>query len=268
MASYKMIRPSIVLTFLLGAGLTLNACDKKEAKKDLAPQTKALQPDDPTAQSQAFAINTSDSKITFEMDAELEHISGRAPQSASGNFSVDLSDVTKTTGLIKIDLLELSIYQQKRESADGEFGKEEKNDTQNGHMRTWLQISDDGPSDEVEKNRFVEFKISEVSVSGEKNLSKIKEKDRKVTLNISGDVRLHGRFTKHTFPAEAVFSFTGDKVSSVHIVSKKTLDISLDKHDVHPRSAFNVLADKTLEAMGSKVAKVAKISLDITAIVK
>jgi hypothetical protein len=194
------------------------------------------------------------------MDAELEHISGRAPQSASGKLDVSLTHVTESTGIIKIDLLELSIFQKKRESSDAEFGKEQKNESQNGHMRTWLQISEDGSATEREKNRYLEFQIKEIKTSGPVDLSKLDGRERKLNLEVTGDVRLHGRVTPHTFPAEATFSYEGDKAVSLKVESKKPLGIDLEAHDIRPRSAFNVLAEKTLAALGSKVAKVAKVS--------
>jgi hypothetical protein len=215
--------------------------------------------------SQSFSVNQAASKVSFQMDAELEEISGRAPQSVSGSLHVDLQDITRSTGLIKIDLLQLSIYQKKRGSADEEFGEEVKNDKQNEHMRTWLQISSDGPADQVELNRYVEFKLEKIESQAEKNPSKLSGDTRRLDLTVTGSLRLHGRSTTHTFPAEAVFSFSGDKVQKLQVTSKEPIGVDLEKHDVRPRSAFDQLAEKTLSALGAKVAKVAQVSLQLEA---
>jgi polyisoprenoid-binding protein YceI len=234
---------SLALVLALAAA----GCSKPEEKKELAPESAELKEDKPTSAAKAYEVSTADSQVTFLMDAELEKIFGRAPKSTSGTLNVDLMDITKTSGLVKIDLLELSIFQKKRGSGDEEFGEETKNDRQNSDMRTWLQIEGDGEKE------------------GNANLAAQKGKSRKLDISVSGTLRLHGRTTEHTFPAEADFTFEGERALGVVVKSKEALQVGLDKHDVRPRSAFNVLADKTLDALGSKVSKIAQISLEISA---
>lgn len=258
LSSLRKIRPILAWTALTGT--LLLGCEESE-KKELAPESDVLKEDKAAATSLAYQVNSEASQVTFLMDAELEKISGRAPGSTSGSVNVDLTDLSKTTGLVKIDLLKLSIYQKKRESSDEAFGEEVKNEKQNEHMRTWLQISEDGPQEQREKNRYAEFKIAKVEPNTD--VRALQGNERKAEIVVTGTLRLHGRSSEHTFKADALFEFDGEKPVAFRVKGKEPLRVGLEKHDVHPRSAFDVLADKTLEALGSKVAKVAEVSLEI-----
>lgn len=263
-ARTKLIRSGSILGGTLLA-LSLAACESEPQEEALAPQVAELTAQAPAVKSLVFVVDQKASDVTFTMDAEKEKITGRAPASASGTLHVDLQDLTKSTGLVKIDLNELSLYQQKRDSADEEFSESTKSETQNEHMRTWLQISEDGPAQEREANRFAEFKIASVGLSSQNSVN---ESQPEAELQISGSLRIHGRVTEHRFPVRAKFYFKDGKATSIDFKSLKPIEVSLEKHDVRPRSAFGVLADKTLDALGAKVAKVAKISLKFSAKVK
>jgi hypothetical protein len=240
-------------------------CEDKPAQP-LAPTASALEaPKPPVAGAQAFVIDEASSKVDFTMDAELEKIFGRAPGALTGELFVDPKDVTKSTGLVKLDLDKLSIYQKKREKADQEFGEETKNEKQNKDMRTWFQIEADAPADQREKNRWVEFKIDRVENASAKDVTALPGAERKVTMTVSGDFRLHQRVTKKSAKVEVAFKYEGDKLQALQIKSLEPVDIGLEEHDVQPRSAFSKLADKGLDALGQKVAKIAKISLELGA---
>jgi hypothetical protein len=248
----------------LGGAVALAGCKKEE--KELAPEASALAAPAPAAPSAAtFVVDSVSSKVSFQMDAELEKIAGRAPGSAEGEIFVDPKDLTKTTGLIKVDLLKLSIYQTKRESADGEFGTEQKNETQNSHMQTWFQISPDAPADVREQNRFAEFKLKKVQTVSTADITTLSGPERRVTAEVLGDFRLHGRVSEQKVSVEVTFQFTGDKPTGLVLKTTQPFGVSLDAHDVRPRKAFDQLADATLETLGKKVNKVPQISFEVTA---
>ncbi len=250
--------------FALSCAFALASCKKEE--KELAPEASALAAPAPAAPSAAtFVVDGPSSKVSFQMDAELEKIAGRAPGSAEGEIFVDPKDLTKTTGLIKVDLLKLSIYQTKRESADAEFGSEQKNEKQNGHMQTWFQISPDAPADVREQNRFAEFKLKKVQAVSAADLTTLSGPERRVTADVLGDFRLHGRVSEQKLSVEATFQFTGDKPTSLVLKTTQPFGVSLEAHDVRPRQAFDQLADATLETLGKKVSKVPQISFEVTA---
>ena len=202
------------------------------------------------------------------MDAELEKIFGRAPGGLQGELYVDLKDLTKSTGLVKVDLDKLSIFQKTRKQADQEFSEETRNEKQNQDMRTWFEIQPDAPADIREKNRWVEFKIEKVTDSSASDVTALSGAERKVTLTVSGDLRLHQRVSKRSAKLQAAFKFDGDKPRSVHITTVEPFAVGLQEHDVRPRKAFDTLADKTLDALGAKVAKIAMVSLEFDAAAK
>jgi hypothetical protein len=248
-----------VLTLPVGFG-----CKKSEP--ELAPAASALASAQPTsAMAAKFLLDTPASGITFSMDAELEKISGRAPSSASGELFVDLMNVEKSSGLIKVNLDKLSIYKRNRDDAEGEFGEEEKSEKQKQHMRNWFQIAEDAPKKQRERNRWVEFKISKVRSASVKNVAEVPGPKRQVTATVTGEFLLHGRKTVKSIEAELSFDFDGDKPTGLGIKTTKPFEVGLDEHDVRPRKAFDQLADATLDALGAKVAKVAKVEIDARA---
>jgi polyisoprenoid-binding protein YceI len=259
--SLKFVGVSLVWAVLLAS----SGCEQKKSA-DLAPASSALAPAKPTSQgARRFKLDPAQSKVDFTMDAELEKISGRAPSALEGDVFVDLKDIGKSSGFLKLDLDKLSIYQKKRTKADGEFGEETRNEKQNADMRVWFEIAEDAPADVREKNRWVEFKLSKVTAPSVNDLSAQTGADRTLTATVGGDFRLHGRTKEHSAKVEVTVHYEGDEAKSVHVKTLEPLAVGLEEHDVRPRSAFSKLADKTLDTLGAKVAKVAKVSLDFTA---
>lgn len=246
--------------------LTLGAGCEDAPATPLAPTSSALASAAPkTAEAKRVVVDTASSKVTFVMDAALEKIHGEAPKSASGELFVDLADLTKTTGLLKVDLMELVLYQQKREDEKSDFGERQKSDLQNEHMRTWLQISPDAPEADREKNRYVEFKIEKVDEVSAANVMEMKGDERTVTATVSGELRLHGRSANKKAKVEVAFSFRGEALEQVRIKTLEPVPVGLEEHDVKPRETFGQLAKKTLGALGSKVASEAPVMIEVTA---
>lgn len=256
------------LILAAGFSIALGGCDEKPSAP-LAPSASALAPVLPPASgTAAFKVEPASSKVSFNMDSELEKIFGRAPGGLEGEFFIDLKDVSKSTGLVKVDLDKLSIYQQTRKGADQAFGEETKNEKQNKDMRNWFEIEADAPADAREKNRWAEFKVDSVSEPSAKDVTALSGAERKVTLTVSGDFRLHQRVSKRSVKLSILFKFAGDKPQSIHVTTLEPFSVGLEEHDVRPRTAFATLADKTLDALGAKVAKVAKVSLEFDASAK
>ena len=257
------VRRSVVPVALiaLASALVVGCEDKPSAS--LAPTASALASAQPTSvKALKFAVDAPESKVGFLMEAPVEKIHGKAPGSMAGEVFVDLLDVTKSTGLVKVDLFKLELFQQKRAKEGEEFGEEVKDATQNEHARAWLEISDDAPEKEREANRYIEFSIKKVETSGAKNVLEMTGDERTVQLTVSGDFRLHGRQTTKTAELELVFRFDGDKPVSAHVKTVKPFDVGLEEHEVRPRKGFGVIAKATLETLAPKVASRAAVSLD------
>lgn len=254
-----------VMVLAAALALGLSGCEDKPSGR-LAPVSSSLAPARPASEaSQKFEVEQKSSQVDFLMAAPIERIHGKAPESASGELNVDLSDITKSNGLIKVDLDKLALYHSRRDDEKGKFGEEDKNENQNKHMRTWFQISDDAPKEMREQNRYVEFKLDKVDSASAKNVLAMKGSERKITATVSGDFRLHGRKVKKTAKLELTFKFDGKMPVSVHVKTAEPVDVSLEAHDIKPRETFEKLASKTLGALGQKVAKTAPVSLEFDA---
>jgi polyisoprenoid-binding protein YceI len=246
-------------------GAVALGCEDKPAT-DLAPTASALAPAKPASATAAkFEVDAAETKVSFLMDAPLEKIHGKAPGSMSGELFVDLGDITKSSGLVKVDLFKLELFQQKRPKEGEEFGEEVKSDKQNEHAKAWLEIDAEAPEAKRQEYRYIEFKVTKIEAKGEKSISALKGDERKLTVTVTGEFRLHGRKTIKTTDMEVTVKYAGDKPVSAHFKSLTPLAVGLDEHDVRPREAFGKLAQKTLEAMAPKVAKEAAVSLEFEA---
>ncbi len=249
----------------VAAATLATACDDKPAGS-LAPVSSSLVAAKPASQkTTAFDVDTGKSNVEFLMQAPVENIHGKAPASVKGQLFVDLEDITKSTGLLRIDLEKLVVYQAKRKKEKGDLSPEDKSDKQNEDMKTWFEISDDAPAAAREKNRWVEFKLDKVDQASQKDVLGMSGAERKITATVSGDFLLHGRKVKKTAEIEITFKFDGDKPKSITLKTTKPVEVGLEEHDVKPRKAFEVLAAKTLSDLGQKVAQQAPVTFEITA---
>jgi hypothetical protein len=250
---------------VLALSAATSGCESKPSQP-LAPSSTALEPAPKPAQSQSFAVEAQGSKLSFEMSAPIEKIVGEAPDSAMGELHLNLNDLTKSTGLVKIDLDKLTLYQHKRTNQMDQYGDRSKSDKQNEHARAWLEIGEDAPPDKREENRWAELKINEiVNVRPQADVTKMSGAERKIQAVVVGDLRLHGRVARKRALIEATFKFDGDKPQTVTIKTTQPMGVGLDEHDVRPREGFGKLAKATLEKLSNKVAKEAPIELEFSA---
>jgi hypothetical protein len=253
---------------LAGLGFGFLGCRDKKPE-NLAPTASALAPAAPVGdKSQTFVADAASSQVRFLMEAPIEKIFGEAPGSVDGELFVNLEDVAKSTGLVRVDLEKLSIFQQKREDEKGQFSERKKNPLQNQHARTWLEISEDTPEDVRRANRFVEFRIARLEQPSAANLHSLSGAERTLNAIAVGDFRLHGRKNEKRVKVELRFAYAGEKPQTVHVRTLEPLAIGLEEYDVRPREAFGKLAQKTLDALGSKVAKTAPIEVEFDARLK
>jgi len=262
-----MSRTTSLATAIVIGATFFAGCSKSEGSggAQLAPAASSLASAAPaSAGARKFTVDKATSKVDFTMDAPQEKIRGHVPGAAEGELSIDLSDLKKTTGLVTVDVSGIELYQTKM-GDDGKPGPEQKNELQNQHVRTWLEISPDTPDEVRKENSSVQLSITSIDNVSEANVTKMTGAERKVTVTATGDFRLHGRKTKKTVELEATFRFDGDKPVSVTIKTAKPFAVGLAEHDVKPREAFGKLAQKTLELLAPKVAKDAMVTVELTA---
>lgn len=263
--------------FLLGVlclGGTLSGCKEKPSAQ-LAPTASALQAAPAAPSATQFSVDSASSKVTFLMDSPLEKIDGDASGGLSGELSVDLSDLSKSTGLVKVDLQKLVLYQQKREGEKTAYGERKKSDLQNEHARNWLQITPragDVTPEQAEANRWVEFKVDKLEAVSVPNVSAATGNERKLNATATGEFRLHGRKQPKSAKLELVVTYQGDKAQSIHVKTTEPLAIGLEEFEVNPRDDAGKFVKTLTEALSSglkgKVAQQAPIVLDFTATAK
>jgi len=260
---------ALVALGALGVGLVGTAgCEDKPAAPTtvIAPVSSALAPVKAAAMGAVkLTVDKAPSKIDFMMEAPKEKIHGKVTDATSGELNVDPNDLTKSTGLLTIDISSLEIFQAVADEKDGKFSEEKKSDAQNKHARTWLEISDDAPAKERADNARVQFAIKSIDVTGEKSLAKMTGPERKVMLVAKGEFLLHGHKAEKTTTLDATFKFDGDRLVSVLVKSAKPIAVDLAEFDVKPRDAFGRFAAKTLDVLAPKVNKEALVSVDFTA---
>jgi hypothetical protein len=264
-----MNRTTTTWLFLAALGALGAGCDgggeEKPAVK-LAPTSSALAaaPKAATADAKKFVIDKDSSKVDFLMEAPKEKIHGKVAGGTTGELQVELTDLTKSTGVVNVDLDKLELSQALVDDK-GKIGDEAKSEKQNEHARNWLEIGKDTPEDKRKRFATVQFEIKSIAVDGEKDLTKMTGAERKVPLKATGIFRLHGHETEKTAELEATFTFEGDKPASVRVKTVKPMAVGLAENDVKPRDAIGKLLAKGLEELAPKVAKEAPITLDFTA---
>jgi hypothetical protein len=246
-------------------------CGREESQQ-LAAKAGALQAAPAPVRAVQLAVQSDSSSVTFLMDSPLEKIDGDAPKSVSGELFVDTMDLAKSTGLVKVDLLQLTLYQQKRADEKGDYGARTKNELQNTHARDWLQIvPHDGEltAARAEENRWAEFKIDRLSDLSISDVSKLTGSDRKVMATATGAFRLHGRKAEKSAKIELGFKYDGDKLSSLSVRTVAPLVVSLQEFDVHPRDAagkfVKTVTDVISSTLKGKLANDAPVSISFTA---
>ncbi|HEX2882573.1 MAG TPA: hypothetical protein VHO25_23800 [Polyangiaceae bacterium] len=262
-------------SLLVVAALGMQIGCSKDEPKQLAPKAEALKAEPAPAMAMTLAVQTESSAVTFLMDSPLEKIDGDAPKSVSGELFVDTMDLAKSTGLVKVDLQKLTLYQQKRADEKGEYSTRAKNDLQNTHARDWLQIvahEGEVTAAQAEENRWVEFKIEKLSNLSATNVAQLTGSERKVTATVTGPLRLHGRKAEKSAKVELTFKYQESQLTAVSVKTLEPFAIPLEEFEVHPRDAagkfVKTLADAVAGSLKGKLAKEAPVSISFTAAAK
>jgi hypothetical protein len=255
---------------VVSLALISGACEKKPAP-NLAPTAESLGSAAPKAATALpFVAEESTSSVKFLMDSPLEKIEGDAPGSLSGDLFVDPTDLKKSSGLLKIDLDKLTLYQQKRGSESEAYGERKKSDGQNKHARGWLELEPrDGEvtPEQAKANRYVEFKLDSLETDTP-DVTKLEGAERKVNATVNGDFRLHGRKAKKSAKIELLFKYAGDTLESSQVKSVEPVPVDLDEFEVHPRDDTGKLMKTITEAISTnlkgKVSNVAPITFEFS----
>ncbi len=248
---------------LLGL-LAAVGCDKKKDEAALAPSASALEVSKGSASVVHYDVQK-DGKTSIDMPGVKEHI--KADTTASeGKLDVDLMDLTKSVGEVKVDLTTLKTHT---------FTDNDKNDAQTGHARNWMEVGSDYTKDAIEKYKWAVFAIRSIDNVSQADITKVvaTSKDgedvRTVTLTGHGEILVHGHAAKKDIPMEARFYWPAGakpetKPSRIVFATKTPIRVTLKEHDVRPRDTSGKLLDWTTSLI-SKVAETADISFEMTA---
>jgi len=249
--------------------VALAACDDKKATT--APVASSLAPSTPaptTNKTLKFAIDPR-SATTIDMPAPKEHIKA-VTEGAMGTIEVDPMNLANTRGEIKADMLSLTTKT---------FDDAAKDKSQTTHARTWLEVADgeEGKLDDSVKNanRWAVYAIRSIENLSATDLTKIAptkagaDEVRTVTATTRGELLLHGHKVDRDADVEVAFHYpvggAADTPSSLTIKSKKPFRTTLADYDVKPRDGFGKIAKGAFNLIGTKVAEVADVSLDLRA---
>ena len=254
--------PSKGAVLLFGAvAMTMGtACSKEEPSAARTAPPAASAPAQaaaaaPAAGQRRFEI--AEGTATFLIDAPLEKIKGRSTK-VRGTLDVDPSNLKTGKGQIEVDLAEL-----KTET----FGDAEKDTSQTGHARNWLEIGSDVEQKRRDENRWVRFTIKAIDDANPTKLAAAEAKNgqRAVTVQATGDLWLHGATSSKKVNVALTLDGPPEAPTSLRIVTTQPLKISLKEHDVKPRDLAGKFLSGALEKIGQKIDDTVQISLDLTA---
>ena len=264
------MKRAIVAALAVAVGIGVVGCDDKKATS-LAPAASSLAPSTPAPTANKTVKFTIDPKsvTSIDMPAPKEHIKA-GTDGASGAIEVDLMNLANTRGEIKADLLTLTTRT---------FGDAAKDKSQTGHARTWLEVADgeEGKLDDSVKtgNRWAVYAIRSVDGLSATDITKVAptkdgaDEVRTVTATTHGEFLLHGHKVDREAEVEVAFHYAAgspaDKPTSLTIKSKKPFRTTLADFDVKPRDGFGKIAKGAFNLIGTKVAEVADVSLDLRA---
>lgn len=242
-------------------GFSLWACESKEGDDaaqngSVLSSTRAAGP----STSHDFSVDTKASKLKVTMNAELEKIQALNRTGLSGGLRFAPGDLHKCEGQIRFDLLELELVHATARGESGDFGEMLASRKQNDDMRVWLEISSDTPPETLAEYRYATFEWRGVRAATPAVVPEVPGR-HVIDMEVAGRLSLHGKLVDRVVSLQLTVERSQQRVTSLEVATKKPLVVMLEEHDVRPRSAFGVLADRTLEAMGKKVAKEPEIDV-------
>jgi len=252
--------------------MTLPACQHEKPKAGALASASAASSAAPAPGSVPFTIDPASSRVTLRMDSPLEKIYGEAPGSVQGELSIDLGDVTKSTGVVKVALDRLTLFQEKRADEKRDYGERRKDEAQNKDAREWLQLEareGEIAAEQAERNRFPEFRVDRMENASASSIVALSGPRRDVGATARGEFLLHGRKNKKSAKLDLRFEYSGDQVQSVFVKTSEPFKVALEEYDVHPRNKvgkmLKSIGDALSGPLGKKVASEALIELEFTA---
>lgn len=189
---------------------------------------------------------------------------------AMGELKVDLDDLAKTRGTIKIDLLNIQSYS---------FADSDKNSKQTEHMLNWFEIGPDVDAKTREKNRWAVFEIKKITKADPANMKAGKPFTDEIGTGHFFNITAEGPLTVHGIKSNKTIELAvslwdvkpeGKRYKQAKRVllmrTVKPIEVSMKQHDIKPRDATGQFLSKALSVVGLKIADQVLISLDLRAV--
>lgn len=260
-----------VTAWLLCLG-SVSACRNETQRAGAQASASTAKSATPAQALVRFGIEPASSKVTLRMDSPLEKIYGEAPGSVEGDLQVDLAEITKSSGLVKVSLERLLLFQEKRSDEKKAYSERQKNEAENKDAREWLQLEareGEIAAEQAERNRWPQFKIDRLENASASSIEALSGAARDVGATARGEFLLHGRLNKKSVKVELRFEYAGDTPQSLTVKTSEPFQLSLEEYDIHPRSKAGKMLKTISEALagplGKKVAQEASIELEFTA---
>jgi hypothetical protein len=250
---------TIELSFLV---IALAACSP--AKGDVKPapiaDTSARPPKGPREIGDGPYRVAEKSTTSVDMPAPKEHIKAKTT-GALGTVQFDPRDVRATRGQVKIDLTTLTT---------STFDDAENNKAQTRHARMWLEAT---VGDEInEEHRWATFDITSADEATDDDVTRVVpvregELDvRAVMMTVHGLFMVHGRRVNKDVRVELRCKWPAGVGGRPHVIDVRTVrpfPAVLAEHEVKPRDEFGKVAKSAFNLLGTKVADVADVSVDL-----
>lgn len=244
------------------------ACDKKSdtaspgvtSASSVAPVAPP-----PTAMVVHYDL-AKDGKTHVDGPAPVEHLKAETT-ATQGTLDVDLMNLANSRGEVKVDLTTLTTHT---------FDSAEQDTKQTKDAAGWLEVGDAVKPDEREANRWAVYAIRSIDGLSASNVSKVApvkeggDDVRAVTLTTHGDFLLHGHKVDKAATVEVKFHYPAGAAadshpSSIEVRSKEPLKVTIADHDVKPRDNFGKIAKRAFGLLGTKVAEVLDVTLELRA---
>lgn len=277
---------------LLGA-VSCTQGDKGAGKAGTAPQPGGglgLAPAKDSGNAEVWSVAPAGS-ASFEMKGKLETIRGTFG-GAVGTLQLDLSDLRRSRGAVEFDIATLSIQT---------FEEAAKNVKQAASALLWFEVeapaAPPAPSQPsaplgaagapaaaaaappsapaasapsalgggADPERIARFTLRSIERAEPNDVAAGAGAERKVELEATGELLLHGQRSEQRVALEATFTFTGAKATGLTLRTLRPMVVNLAAHEVRPRDPAGKLLATITDALRLKVAEEAEVTLSLSA---
>ena len=268
---------------LLALALPLASCSKPEPPPERTEPWPAPQAHSAPENLVVRCSLTKPSEVVVTMRAREGKLSG-VIRVLTGELEVDLLDLSRTRGKIRIDVGSIRM---------GDPGESSEARQQTTEALNWLDLGSNQPPAKRERDRWAEFVIVEIedlSAPAAHEGRRVKRSRRpppadggddvsptdatgevrEVTLLARGRLTFHAYRVEHAVRLRARFHYPaeptpGAKPTRLVIETRSPVKVSLAAHDVKPRDGAGVFMASGVKLWGVKVAREARVSLRLTA---